>query len=144
MPHTYASTIVHCIFSTKDRRPTIRDEKMAELLAFFGGIAKGEGFELIIAGGAANHVHLLFVLPATQSLAYAVQKLKGSSSRFLGGRFSWQQGYGAFSVSPSQVPTVKKYIQNQEQHHRKQNFEDEFTTLLRSCGIAYDSRYVFG
>jgi len=144
MPHTYASTIVHCIFSTKDRRPTIRDEKMAELLAFFGGIAKGEGFELIIAGGAANHVHLLFVLPATQSLAYAVQKLKGSSSRFMGGRFSWQQGYGAFSVSPSQVATVKKYIQNQEQHHRKQSFEEEFTTLLRSCGIAYDERYVFG
>jgi REP element-mobilizing transposase RayT len=144
MPHTYASNFVHRIFSTKDRRPTIRDEKMAELLAFFGGIAKSEGFELIIAGGAANHVHLLFVLPATQSLAYAVQKLKGSSSRFLGGRFSWQQGYGAFSVSPSQVPTVKKYIQNQEQHHRKQNFEDEFTTLLRSCGIAYDERYVFG
>ena len=144
MPHTYASNFVHCIFSTKDRRPTIRDEKMAELLAFFGGIAKGEGFELIIAGGAANHVHLLFVLPATQSLAYAVQKLKGSSSRFMGGRFSWQQGYGAFSVSPSQVATVKKYIQNQEQHHRNKNVEDEFTTLLRSCGIAYDSRYVFG
>jgi len=73
MAHTYASNIIHCIFSTKDRRPTIRGEKMAELLAFFGSIAKGEGFELIIAGGTANHVHLLFVLPATQSLAYAVK-----------------------------------------------------------------------
>jgi REP element-mobilizing transposase RayT len=144
MPHTYSSNFVHCIFSTKDRRPIIRTEQMAELFAFFGGIAQGEGLELIIAGGTANHVHLLFVLPATQSLAYAVQKLKGSSSRFMGNRFSWQQGYGAFSVSPSQVPTVKKYIQNQEQHHRKQNFEEEFTTLLRNCGIAYDARYVFG
>jgi len=144
MPHTYASNFVHCIFSTKDRRPIIRDEKMPELFAFFSGIAKGEGFELIIAGGTSNHVHLLFVLPATQSLAYVIQKLKGSSSRFMGNRFSWQQGYGAFSVSPSQVPTVKKYIQNQEQHHRKQSFEEEFTILLRNCGIAYHERFVFG
>lgn len=144
MPHTYASNIVHCIFSTKDRRPLILPERMPELFAIFGGIAKGEGFELIITGGVSNHVHLLFVLPPTQSLAYAVQKLKGGSSRFMGSGFSWQQGYGAFSVSPSQVPIVKQYIQNQEQHHRKQSFEEEFTTLLRSCGIAYDERYVFG
>jgi REP element-mobilizing transposase RayT len=144
MPHTYASNFIHCIFSTKDRRPTIRDEKMPELLAFFGGIAKGEGFELIIAGGTCNHIHLLFVLPATQSLAYAVQKLKGGSSRFMGGRFSWQQGYGAFSVSPSQVPIVKKYIQNQAQHHHKHSFEDEFLALLRNCGVEFDPRYVFG
>jgi REP element-mobilizing transposase RayT len=144
MPHTYASNFIHCIFSTKDRCPIIRDEKMPELFAFFGGIAKDEGLELIIANGTSNHVHLLFVLPATQSLAYAIQKLKGSSSRFMGNRFSWQQGYGAFSVSPSHIPIVKKYIQNQKQHHRKQNFEDEFTTLLRNCGVAYDERYVFG
>jgi putative transposase len=144
MPHTYTSNFVHCIFSTKDRRPIIRAEQMSDLCRFFGGIAKNEGLELIVAGGTTNHVHLLFVFPATQSLAYAVQKLKGSSSRFMGNRFSWQQGYGAFSVSPSQVPNVKKYIQIQEQHHRKQNFEEEFTTLLRKCGIVYDKHYVFG
>ena len=144
MAHTYASNFVHCIFSTKDRRPLIRGEQMPELCAFFGGIAKDEGFELIVAGGTADHVHLLFVLPATQSLACAIQKLKGSSSRFMGAPFSWQQGYGAFSVSPSHVPTVRRYIENQEQHHRKQNFEEEFTTLLRNCGIAYDERFVFG
>jgi len=87
MAHTYANNFIHCIFSTKDQRPIIRAEQMSDLCLFFGGIAKMKGLELIVAGGTANRVHLLFVLPATQSLAYAVQKLKGSSSRFMGSRF---------------------------------------------------------
>jgi len=109
-----------------------------------GGIARGEGLSLITAGGTANHIHLLFALPPSYSLAVAVQKLKGSSSRWMGQDFSWQEGYGAFSVSASQVPVVKEYIQNQEQHHRKRNFEEGFVALLRNCGIPYDERYVFG
>ncbi|HEX4031785.1 MAG TPA: transposase [Terracidiphilus sp.] len=117
---------------------------MADLYAYLGGIARSEGFPLITAGGTADHIHLLFTLPATQSLAATVQKLKGSSSRWMGPGFSWQEGYGAFSVSPSQVPVVKKYIRNQERHHRKRCFEEEFTALLHSCGIEYDARYVFG
>ncbi|HEY1984897.1 MAG TPA: transposase [Terracidiphilus sp.] len=144
MAHTYASNIVHCIFSTKDRRSLIPDARRAELHAYLGGIARGEGFSLIAAGGTANHIHLLFVLPASSSLAQAVQKLKGSSSRWMGKGFSWQEGYGAFSVSPSQVPVVERYIQNQEEHHRTRDFEQEFVVLLRSCGIEYDERYVFG
>ena len=142
MPHTYAANFIHCIFSTKDRRPLIPVARTTELDAYLGGIARGEGFSLIAAGGTENHIHLLFVLPASISLAHAVQKLKGSSSRWIG--FSWQEGYGAFSVSPSQVPVVKRYIQNQEQHHRKRNFEEEFVALLRHCGIEYDERHVFG
>lgn len=144
MAHTYAANFIHCIFSTKDRRPLIPADRTAELYAYLGGIAHGEGFSLIAAGGTANHVHLLFVLPAPISLAEAVQKLKGSSSRWMGKGFSWQEGYGAFSVSPSQVPVVKRYIQNQEEHHRKRNFEEEFVALLRNCGIDHDDRYVFG
>jgi REP element-mobilizing transposase RayT len=144
MAHTYASNFIHCVFSTKERRPLIPDDRMAGLYVYLGGIARGEGFSLIAAGGTANHVHLLFVLPASNSLAHAVQKLKGSSSRWLGLGFSWQEEYGAFSVSPSQVPAVKKYIQNQEEHHRKRNFEQEFVALLRNCGIVYDERFVFG
>jgi putative transposase len=108
------------------------------------GIARGEGFSLIAAGGTANHVHLLFVLPASYSLAHVVQKLKGSSSRWMGHGFSWQEGYGAFSVSPSQVEVLKGYIQNQEEHHHKRNFEQEFVILLSNCGIVYDEHYVFG
>ena len=117
---------------------------MAELYAYLGGVARGEGFSLVAAGGTANHIHLLFILPATYSLAHAVQKLKGSSSRWMGKGFSWQEGYGTFSVSASQVPVVKRYIQNQEEHHRKRDFEQEFVTLLRNYGIVYDERYVFG
>ena len=143
MAHTYASNFIHCVFSTKDRRSLIPAARTTELYAYLGGIARGEGFSLIAAGGTANHVHLLFDLPATCSLAHAVQKLKGSSSRWMGDGFSWQEGYGAFSVSPSQVEVVKKYIQGQE-HHRKRDFEEEFVVLLRNCGIKYDERYVFG
>lgn len=144
MAHTYASNFIHCIFSTKERKPQIPLDRTEGLYAYFGGIARGEGLTLVAAGGTANHVHLLFVLPAAMSLATAVQKLKGSSSRWMGADFAWQEGYGAFSVSPSQVSVVKKYIENQEQHHRKRSFEDEFIALLRSCGVEYDARYVFG
>jgi REP element-mobilizing transposase RayT len=144
MAHTYASNFIHCIFSTKGRRAILPADRMPGLYAYLGGIARSEGFTVIAAGGTANHVHLLFVLPATSCLATAVQKLKGSSSRWLGQRFSWQEGYGAFSVSPSQVPAVKKYIGNQEIHHRKRSFEEEFTALLRNCGIKYDEHFVFG
>jgi putative transposase len=144
MAHTYASNFVHCVFSTKDRRPLIPAARTEELFAYLGGIAGSEGFTLVAAGGTANHVHVLIILPATHSLAHAVQKLKGSSSRWMGRGFSWQEGYGAFSVSASQVQIVKKYIQNQEEHHRKRSFEEEFVTLLRHCGVEFDARYVFG
>jgi REP element-mobilizing transposase RayT len=144
MAHTYACNFIHCVFSTKDRRSLIPAVRAVELYAYLGGIARGEGFSLVAAGGTANHIHLLFLLPASYPLAGAVQKLKGSSSRWMGHGFSWQEGYGAFSVSPSQVPVVKRYILNQEEHHRKRDFEQEFVALLRSCGIEYDERYVFG
>jgi REP element-mobilizing transposase RayT len=144
MAHTYASNMIHCVFSTKDRRSLIPAAHAAELYAYLGCIARGEGFSLIAAGGTTNHLHLLFALPASCTLAHAVQKLKGSSSRWMGDGFSWQEGYGAFSVSSSQIEVVKEYIENQEEHHRKRNFEEEFVALLRNCGIVYDERYVFG
>ncbi len=144
MAHTYASVYVHCVFSTKDRRPLISAARVDELYSYLGGIARGEGLTLLSAGGTANHVHLLLGLPATCTLAHAVQKLKGSSSRWMGSGFSWQEGYGAFSVSSSQLDVVKRYIQNQEEHHRKRDFEQEFVALLRSCGVEFDERFVFG
>jgi REP-associated tyrosine transposase len=144
MAHTYANNFIHCVFSTKNRRPIIPVTRTADLYAYLGGIARGEGFSLIAAGGTENHVDLLFVLPASHTLADAIQKMKGSSSRWMGKGFSWQEGYGAFSVSPSQVPVVTKYIQNQEEHHRKRDFEQEFIALLRNCGVEYDELYVFG
>jgi len=119
-------------------------DRIADLYAYLGGIARSEGFTLVAAGGTANHVHLLIILPPAVSLATAIQKLKGSSSRWLGKGFAWQEGYGAFSVSPSQVPVVKRYIANQDAHHRKHSFEEEFTTLLRVCGVEFDPQFVFG
>jgi len=122
MAHTYASNFIHCIFSTKERKPLIAANRKTDLYAYIGGIARNEGFSLVAAGGTVDHVHLLFILPPTQSLATTVQKLKGSSSHWMGKGFSWQEGYGAFSVSPSQVAVVKAYIQDQEQHHRKHSY----------------------
>lgn len=144
MAHTYAGNFVHCVFSTKGRRPLLSPQRAEGLYAYFSGIAQAEGLTLITAGGTSNHVHLLFVLPAPCALARAVQKLKGKSSIWLGRGFSWQEGYGAFSVSSSQAQVVKEYIRNQEQHHRKRDFEQEFVALLRKSGIAYDEKYVFG
>lgn len=144
MGHTYTSNFVHCIFSTKERKPNIAAGRTTALYSYLGGIARSEGFKLVAAGGTANHVHLLVILPAGLSVATAVQKLKGSSSRWLGKEFAWQEGYGAFSVSPSQVLTVKRYIAGQEEHHRKRSFEDEFTQMLKMCGVEYDPRFVFG
>lgn len=144
MAHTYVGNFVHCIFSTKERKPTISAERLAGLWGYISGVATGEGLTLILAGGTSDHVHLLFMLPASVSLASAVQKIKGSSSRWMGEGFAWQQGYGAFSVSPSQVAAVRKYIENQAEHHRKQSFEEEFTTMLKRCGVEYDPQFVFG
>jgi putative transposase len=92
-------------------------------------------------------VHILMALPAKQPLSFAIRDLKANSSRWMSANhpgFSWQEGFGAFSVSPSQAPTVKQYIRNQAEHHRKRNFEEEFLLLLKKSGVSYDPKYVFG
>jgi len=142
MGHTYALNYLHCIFSTKERRPLIADRRA--LYGYLDGIARGEGFKLMEAGGTADHVHVLVELPATYRLADAMKKLKGGSSKWIGEQFAWQQGYGAFSVAPSQLGVVREYIRNQEAHHRKRDFEAEFLALLRACGVDYDPQYVVG
>jgi putative transposase len=144
MGHSYASNYIHCVFSTRGRKPSITRDRQRGLYAYMAGIAQSEGFRLIEAGGTGNHVHLLILLPATYLLARAVQKMKGGSSRWMGPDFAWQEGYGAFSVSPSQVSTVRGYIQRQEQHHAKRKFEEEFLSWLRHGGVAFDERHVFG
>jgi REP element-mobilizing transposase RayT len=89
MAHAYASNFIHCIFSAKDRKPLVNAGRKNELYAYLGGIARSEGSTLVAAGGTTNHMHLLFVLPVQQPLARAVQKLKGSSSRWMGQGFCW-------------------------------------------------------
>ena len=114
---------------------------------YVGGMARTKRVPLLAAGGTENHLHLLFNLPTTMTVAEAVQFFKGNTSRWMnqtGGRFGWQEGYGAFSVGRSQRARVTRYIDFQIEHHKKWSFEDEFVALLKSYDIAYDPQYVFG
>lgn len=147
MGHSYAQNLVHCVYSTEGRRNLIRPELQGPLWAFKGGIAKQKGIYLVSAGGTANHAHILIALPAILTLAKALQIIKACSSRWMaehGVEFKWQEGYGAFSVSPSQQNIVVNYIRNQSKHHARRSFEEEFLFLLKSSGVDYDPRYVFG
>jgi putative transposase len=143
--HTYASLLVHCVFSTKERRNIIRDPQ--HLWRYLAGIARGKDIPLAAAGGTHNHVHLLLDLRTTMPIATALQHLKGSSAHWLNSRetpFAWQQGYGAFAIGRSQREMVLGYIANQEDHHKKYSFEQEFVALLKKYGIQYDPKFVFG
>jgi putative transposase len=146
MPHTYAQNYLHIVFSTKERKKLIVKEFQPKLWSYMAGIGRNNGFFVIANGGMEDHAHLLIHLPASLALAKAVQLLKGSSSRWInehGDEFSWQEGYGAFSMSASNLDTVKRYIANQESHHRKVTFEQEFIAFLKKHKIDYDPRYVF-
>jgi REP element-mobilizing transposase RayT len=147
MPHTYCTNLIHCVFSTKERTNSIADNIREQLFAYLFGIAKNLSIEILAIGGTANHIHILMAIPARESFSDIIRDLKANSSRWMSGKhygFSWQQGFGAFSVSPSQVQTVKRYICNQADHHAKRNFEEEFLLLLKKSGVEYDPQYVFG
>jgi len=147
MSHTYTTNFVHCVFSTKQRAKLIPDNKREQLFAHLFGICKNIGIQLVVVGGTADHIHMLIALPADKKLSEAIRDLKANSSRWMSqtnGEFSWQKGYGTFSVSASQVPTVKAYIRNQAEHHRKRNFDEEFLALLKKSGIDYDPKYALG
>lgn len=147
MSHSYCANLVHCVFSTKNRVPSIPPEFQEQLWAYLAGIARNHHMPLLAVGGIANHVHLLVAIPQSTTVASAINHFKANSSRWMrqrGNKFEWQKGYGAFSVSPSQVPAVKEYIRTQAEHHAKHTFEDEFISLLRQCGVPYEPKYVFG
>jgi REP element-mobilizing transposase RayT len=145
MPHTLSRNLVHCVFSTKERRDLIRDpECLWKRLAI---IAKAKNISLLTAGGTANHVHLLIALSPVMTLSSAVQNLKAHSSRWMKEDvplFAWQEGYGAFGVAESQRQIVLNYIGTQAEHHHKWSYEQEFVTLVRKSGVEYDPRYLFG
>ena len=149
MPHSYVSNLMHCVFSTKERLPFIAPKLESRLWPYMGGIARENKMKAIAVGGTVDHVHALLSLPSTMSFAKAVQLIKGGSSKWVHDtfhehqKFAWQEGYGAFSVSSSQVDKTVAYIQRQKEHHRKRSFQDEFIDLLDKHGIEYDRRYVF-
>ena len=150
MPQSLAKILVHTVFSTKDRRPFLRDgELRQEMHHYLGGILKNLDCQPIIVGGVEDHVHLLASLTRTCAAAEMVKEVKRGSSLWVKGRevgmrdFGWQNGYGIFSIGSSQIEDVRRYIAEQEQHHRKLTFQDEFRLLLKRYELAYDERYLW-
>ncbi|WP_035602468.1 IS200/IS605 family transposase [Haloferula sp. BvORR071] len=148
MPSTHLSLNFHVVFSTKDREPSIAPEWRSRLHAYMGGVVTNLGGTPVAIGGIADHVHLLLGLPATCALSDVVRSLKANSSRWVHdeirlARFMWQEGYGAFTVSPSQCRTIIEYIANQEEHHRTRSFQEEYLAFLKKCGISFDERFLW-
>jgi putative transposase len=147
MPSSHISSNFHLVFSTKERLPLITIEWRERLHAYLGGIVKGmDGMPLAI-GGVADHVHLLVSLKSKHRLDYFLRDLKADSSTWVHAefrqKFEWQKGYGAFSVSPTSIEGVKRYIANQEEHHRRKSFQVEYVELLNAGGIEFDEEYLW-
>jgi len=149
MPKSYTDILYHSVFSTKERRSLIRPEFKDDLFAYMGGIVRELGGKALIINGVDDHVHMLISFPAHPSLRDAMRVIKTNSSRWLHKAyprhrdFSWQVGYGGFTVSRSAVPKVIRYIERQEEHHKKMDFKTEFIRLLKAHGVAYDERYIW-
>ena len=124
----------------------IRPDDLSRLWNYLAGIARNHGMQVLAVGGTENHVHVLVVLPADTALSDAVRTLKANSSRWMRETdrlFAWQEGYGAFSVSPSQLERAKQYIANQPAHHATHSFEQEFLAMLQAANIAFEADRVF-
>lgn len=138
---------VHLVFSTKNREPNILPRHRKELFAYIAGTLNALGCRALIVGGMADHVHMLFCQEATRALSDIVREIKTATTRWykqqLRCNFSWQGGYGAFSVSQSKVDVVHNYIAMQEVHHRKKTYQEEYREFLDNYGIDYDERYVW-
>jgi putative transposase len=141
MSHRYESLLVHCVFSTKNRRHLIPEPLKRKLWAYIGGIARTNKFKALAVGGMPDHVHILLSLPATLLVAKAVQLIKGGSSKWLNDHlprrsFAWQDAYGVFTIGISQVKDTVRYINTQEQHHAKISFAEEWRRILDRHGLA--------
>ena len=150
MPQSLARILVHVVFSTKDRRPFLREAGLRqELHHYLGGILRNLQGQPIVVGGVEDHVHLLGGLSRTCTAADLVKELKRGSSLWIKEReaglrdFAWQNGYGMFSIGASQIEEVQRYIAGQEAHHRKLSFQEEFRRLLDRYQLAHDERYVW-
>ena len=145
---SHISLNVHIVFATKDRAQVLTTEMQPRLFSYIGGVFKSEGCSLVAAGGIADHVHLLVSLGVKKPIADVMREVKAGSSRWIHetfgemGNFGWQEGYGLFSVSYSNMDRVKEYIGRQEAHHKKVSFRDELIALLKKHNVAYDERYV--
>jgi REP element-mobilizing transposase RayT len=146
MAHSYVSSVFHVVFSTKQRAQLIRPDNKTRLWNYLAGDARNHGIQTFAVGGTGNHVHMLMVLPADMALSAPVRTLKANSSRWMRETdrlFGWQQGYGAFNVSPSQLERVTQYVANQAVHHATRSFEEEFLAMLQAANIRFERERVF-
>ena len=149
MSRTFTHLVTHVVFSTKDREPLITSDIRAEMHAYLGGLILELKGKAHAVNGMADHVHMLIHLPPTIAPSDALRFIKANSSRWVRDKwprrssFAWQLGYGAFSVSKSSIPGVLDYIHNQEHHHRKMTFQEEFIDFLKKHEIEYDERYIW-
>ena len=137
---SYTSILVHYVFATHERRPLVSDELQPKLWAYMGGITRTNGMKALAIGGMRDHVHLLLSLPATITIAKAVQLIKAGSSLWMNDQkrrkwFGWQEEYGAFTIGVAQKEVTIRYIRNQAQHHARKSFADELKMILRRHGI---------
>lgn len=150
MSQSLSKILLHVVFSTKERRPFLRDREFRdEMHRYIGGILNGLDCPPVVVGGVEDHVHILCILSRTRAPAEMVKEVKRSSSLWSKERsteyadFAWQNGYGIFSIGYSQIEEVRQYILGQDTHHRKMTFQDEFRRLLQRYDVAYDEAYVW-
>jgi putative transposase len=149
MPQSLSSILIHLIFSTKNREPFLTCEIDAELYPYMASIFKAMKSPALIINGTSDHIHTLFSLSRVVTIASLVEEVKTESSKWIKTKgkqfrnFHWQSGYGAFSIGQSQVPTVRRYITRQKEHHRRVSFQDEYRKFLNVYGVEYDERYVW-
>jgi len=149
MANTFTQIHIHTVFAVQNRISLINKDWQERLYKYIIAIIQKHEHKVLAIGGMSDHVHILFGFRPTQSLSSLMQEVKRDSSawinqnRFVYGKFSWQEGYGAFSYSKSQISDVVKYIENQENHHVNRNFTDEYRKILDNFGIEYDNRYIF-
>lgn len=149
MPQSYVNLIYHLVFSTKNREPLITDAYQSRLHEYIGGIVRGQGGIALAVNGMEDHLHVLAKLRQDKALSDVLRDLKANATGWMhdvfpeAQNFAWQNGYGAFTVSASQIDVVRNYILNQAEHHQQRTFQDEFKALLRTNEIAFDERYLW-
>jgi REP element-mobilizing transposase RayT len=149
MANTYTQIYIHVVFAVEGRQNLIAPEHNDELQKFITGIVSGQKQKLIAINNMPDHLHLLVGLRPDSSLSDLVRDIKAGSSKFIhekrwvAGRFLWQEGFGAFSYSRSQLGAVIRYIQNQQKHHAKKSFREEYIELLEKFNVDYDKKYIF-
>jgi len=149
MANTYTQIHIQSVFAIQNRECIIHNSWKEELYKYINGIVESNNHKLISINGMPDHIHILFGLRPSQSIADLMQDIKGSLSKWINnkklvkGKFSWQEGYGAFSYSKAEVPTIIQYIINQTAHHKRKTFSEEYYNMLKMLDIDFDDRYIF-